>query len=124
MLRRHGIVVNATTSHMPVQADALILYAASALLVLPRYALMPASEYLKIAVLVSQGPLHLLLTKLSTPLVFTQGKAALPMLKARSAGGRQTRSRTAKTTPKRASAPAKKAAEEKKTDAGIKLDSH
>ena len=40
------------------------------------------------------------------------------MLKARSAGGRQTRSRTAKTTPKRASAPAKKASEEKKADAG------
>ncbi|KAL3146007.1 hypothetical protein ABBQ38_015364 [Trebouxia sp. C0009 RCD-2024] len=39
-------------------------------------------------------------------------KAALPMLKARVIGGRQTRSRTAKATPKRASAPAKTTEEE------------
>lgn len=49
-----------------------------------------------------------------------QAKAALPMLKARSAGGRQTRSRTAKTTPpKRVSASNKKAAEEKMMEAGM-----
>ena len=36
-----------------------------------------------------------------------QAKAALPMLKARSSGGRQTRSRTAKLTPKRASTASK-----------------
>ena len=60
----------------------------------------------------------------SASVVFAQAKAALPMLKARSAGGRQTRSRSAKTTPKRAPAPAKKPVEEKKADAGIQLDSH
>jgi hypothetical protein len=41
------------------------------------------------------------------------------VLKARSAGGRQTRSRTAKATPnKRASVSSKKDAEEKKSEAG------
>ncbi|KAL3155779.1 hypothetical protein ABBQ32_012794 [Trebouxia sp. C0010 RCD-2024] len=47
-------------------------------------------------------------------------KAALPMLKARVSGGRQTRSRTAKATPKRASAPAK-VAEEEATPAGASM---
>ncbi len=47
-----------------------------------------------------------------------QAKAALPMLKARSAGGRQTRSRTAKATPKRASVTSKKDAEDKTSEAG------
>ncbi|KAL0038029.1 hypothetical protein WJX79_010159 [Trebouxia sp. C0005] len=46
-------------------------------------------------------------------------KAALPVLKARSAGGRQTRSRTSKATPaKRASVSSKKDADEKKGEAG------
>ena len=47
----------------------------------------------------------------------TQAKAALPMLKAR-ISGRQTRSRSAKATPKRASAPAK-ITEEAKNEAGV-----
>jgi len=51
--------------------------------------------------------------------VLWQAKAALPVLKARSAGGRQTRSRTAKATPtQRPSVSSKKDADEKKSEAG------